>query len=600
VFQPDPDTIAPTVTGTWPGTDSRSVPTSAAITATFNEAVNPSSIVFTLNGDLNASSPMTGTTTYDPATRTAKFQPSTAMGAATLYTATVKAADTSGNLMGNATSWFFTTSGIGACPCTLFADSTTPVTSSVSDVNPVELGMRISPDTNGWITGVRFYKGATNTGTHTGSLWTTTGTRLATGTFTGESATGWQKLTFANPVAVTANTQYVVSYYAPVGRYAGDVDYFTTSVDNAPLHSPVSGAAKNGLFRYGAGGGFPLDSYRSGNYYVDAVFTNTAPADTTAPTVTGHTPADGVTSVPTTGAVTVTFDEDVQPTSPVFTLAPTAGGATVPGSSSYNAATRTWTFGPTSALAYATTYRATVSGAKDGPGNTMAGSVTWTFTTAQAPTSGCPCTIFPDSATPTIASADDNGPLTLGVRFTAESDGVVNGVRFYKGSGNTGTHVGQLWTATGTSLGSVTFTGETAGGWQTATFATPIAVTANTQYVASYFAPNGHYSVTRGTFEFNGVDRAPLHAPKAVSGAPNGLYKYGATSGFPNGGNDTNYWVDVVYTPNSGGSQGFSGGGGGATAGPVGFTASTPAAAVSSVVGVLRSRLYTVFGRITG
>ena len=57
---------------------------------------------------------------------------------------------------------------------------------------------------------------------------------------------------------------------------------------------------------------------------------------------------------------------------------------------------------------------------------------------------------------------------------------------------------------------------------------------------------------------------------------------------------------DVVYTPNSGGSQGFSGGGGGAAASPVGFTYSTPAAAVSSVVGVLRSRLYTVFGRITG
>ncbi len=595
VFQPDPDTIAPTVTGTWPGNDSRSVPTSSAITATFNEAVNPSSVVFTLNGDINAASPLTGTTTYDAATRTARFQPSAALSAATTYTATVKAADTSGNMMGNATSWFFTTSGIGACPCTLFSDSTTPVTASVNDTNAVELGARITPDTNGWITGVRFYKGTGNTGTHTGSLWTTSGTRLATGTFTGESATGWQKLAFANPVAVTANTQYVVSYYAPVGRYAGDVDYFTTAVDNAPLHSPVSGSDKNGLFRYGAGGGFPVDSYRSGNYYVDAVFTNNAPSDTTAPTVTGYSPADGVTSVPPTGAVTVTFDEDVQPTSPVFTLAPTAGGANVAGTSAYNAATRTWTFTPSSPLAFATTYRATVSGAKDGPGNTMAGSVTWTYTTAQAPTSGCPCTIFPDSATPTIAAADDNGPLSLGVRFTAESDGVVNGIRFYKGAGNTGTHTGTLWTATGTSLGTVTFTGETAGGWQTATFATPIAVTANTQYVASYFAPNGHYSVTRGTFEFNGVDRTPLHAPKALSGAPNGLYKYGSSAAFPDGGNDTNYWVDVVYTPNTPAPQGFAGSAGAAAASPAGFFHGTPAQAVSSVVGVLRSRVAQLF-----
>ena len=43
------------------------------------------------------------------------------------------------------------------------------------------------------------------------------GTLLASGTFTGESASGWQKLAFASPVAVTANTAYVASYYAPAG-----------------------------------------------------------------------------------------------------------------------------------------------------------------------------------------------------------------------------------------------------------------------------------------------------------------------------------------------------------------------------------------------
>ena len=39
-------------------------------------------------------------------------------------------------------------------------------------------------------------------------------------TFTGETATGWQQATFGAPVPVTANTTYVASYYAPVGRYA--------------------------------------------------------------------------------------------------------------------------------------------------------------------------------------------------------------------------------------------------------------------------------------------------------------------------------------------------------------------------------------------
>ena len=75
--------------------------------------------------------------------------------------------------------------------------------------------MKFRADQAGFITGIRFYKGSGNTGTHTGSLWTSTGTRLATVTFTGETATGWQQANFATPVAVTAGTTYVASYLAP-------------------------------------------------------------------------------------------------------------------------------------------------------------------------------------------------------------------------------------------------------------------------------------------------------------------------------------------------------------------------------------------------
>ncbi|MEU0881545.1 DUF4082 domain-containing protein [Lentzea sp. NPDC005914] len=547
VFQPDPDLTPPTVTATYPGNDSRSVPRTTQISATFNEAINPATVQWTVTGGV------TGTATYDSTTRTAKFQPTNQLNAATTYTVTVKASDTAGNAMPLTNSWFFTTSGVGACPCTLFNDSVVPASPSVSDTNAVELGMRITPDTNGWITGVRFYKGTGNTGTHTGSLWSTTGTRLATGTFSGETATGWQKLTFANPVQVSANTTYIVSYYAPNGRYAGDVNYFGADVDNAPLHSPANGSLKNGLFKYGAGGGFPVDSYQAGNYYVDAVFTNVAPPDTTAPTVVSTAPANGVTSVPTTTSVSVTFDEAIDPATPSVNLVPTGGvGASVAGSSTYDPATRTWTFTPASPLANATTYQATVSGAKDVAGNQMTGSVSWTFTTALPDSSGCPCTLFADSATPVINNANDNGQVELGVRFTVDQPGVVTGVRFYKGTGNSGTHVGHLWTSTGTLLGTVTFSNETVGGWQQANFATPITVAANTQYVVSYYAPNGHYSVTRGQFEFNGVDRGPMHAPKTLAGAPNGTYVYGNGGGFPTSGNDANYWVDAVYSPSSG------------------------------------------------
>ena len=67
---------------------------------------------------------------------------------------------------------------------------------------------------------MRFYKGATNTGTHVGNLWTRTGTLLATATFTGETASGWQQVTLAAPVASPPNTTYVASYHAPRGHYA--------------------------------------------------------------------------------------------------------------------------------------------------------------------------------------------------------------------------------------------------------------------------------------------------------------------------------------------------------------------------------------------
>ena len=43
--------------------------------------------------------------------------------------------------------------------------------------------------------------------------------------FTGESASGWQTVTFAAPVAVTAGTTYVASYYAPVGHYSQEEAY---------------------------------------------------------------------------------------------------------------------------------------------------------------------------------------------------------------------------------------------------------------------------------------------------------------------------------------------------------------------------------------
>ena len=431
------------------------------------------------------------------------------------------------------------------CPCSIWASSATPATPSDSDTSAVELGVKFRSDVDGQVTALRFYKGTGNTGTHIGHLWNTAGTALATATFTSESATGWQQVNLTTPVAVAANTTYVASYYAPNGRYAADNNTFASAgVDNAPLHALADGTdGGNGVYRYGTGGGFPTSTFGSTNYWVDVVFQPSGP-DTTPPTVTSTVPTSGATGVATTAPVSAKFSESVQPSTVQMALTAT-GGSAVSGTTSYDSASTTATFTPGAALAASTGYTMTVSGAADSSGNIMS-PFSWSFTTGTASGSGCPCTIWPNTTTPTNPSSNDSSSVELGVKFRSNVAGFVTGIRFYKGSANTGTHVGTLWSSTGTKLSSATFSGETGSGWQTVNLPAPVAVTANTTYVASYFAPVGRYAVTNNGFA-SAVTRGPLTA-LANSTSANGVYRYGGGGVFPtNSFQASNYWVDVVF-----------------------------------------------------
>ena len=108
-------------------------------------------------------------------------------------------------------------------------------------------------------------------------------------------------------------------------------------------------------------------------------------------------------------------------------------------------------------------------------------------------------TIWPSTAKPALVDGGPDSSVELGMKFRSDVAGTITGIRFYKASGNTGTHTGNLWTANGTRLATATFTGETASGWQQVNFTTPVAITPNTVYVASYHAGNGHYSATLTT-----------------------------------------------------------------------------------------------------
>jgi hypothetical protein len=152
--------------------------------------------------------------------------------------------------------------------------------------------------------------------------------------------------------------------------------------------------------------------------------------------------------------------------------------------------------------------------------------------------------LFLPTDVPAILTDPDTGAVTLGVKFQASTNGKIIGIRFYKGSSqNSGTHTGALWQGS-TRLAVATFTGETASGWQQVNFSTPVNITANTTYIASYHVTAGHYSATESYFT-TAHTSGPLTAP--ASG--NGVYRYTTSlTQVPNSTyNASNYWVDVVF-----------------------------------------------------
>jgi hypothetical protein len=347
----------------------------------------------------------------------------------------------------------------GACtpssPCSIWPTSATPAGSS--GTSSVELGVKVQSSQAGYITGVRFYKEDTNNATHTVNLWDGSGTLLATATSTSESTSGWQTVSLAQPVAVSANTTYVASYLMPGGNFPLDRPGFSSAVVNPPLEALADGQdGANGVYAYGSTSSFPSNGYGASNYWVDVLFSTTTPV-------------------------------------------PTDGGTT------------------------------------DGSTDGSAGC-----------TPSSPCSIWPTSATP--AGSSGTSSVELGVKVQSSQAGYITGVRFYKEDTNNATHTVNLWDGSGTLLATATSTSESTSGWQTVSLAQPVAVSANTTYVASYLMPGGNFPLDRPGFS-SAVVNPPLEALADGQDGANGVYAYGSTSSFPsNGYGASNYWVDVLFS----------------------------------------------------
>ncbi|MGD1211782.1 MAG: DUF4082 domain-containing protein, partial [Candidatus Acidiferrales bacterium] len=510
-------------------------------------------------------------------------------------------------------------SGGTQCPCTIWSSSTVPSTIDGGPDSPVELGVAFQATTSGTISGVRFYKASTNTGTHVGNLWSSTGTLLASATFTNETSSGWQQVSFSSPVTITAGTTYIASYHTMVGHWSVNRSYFaSTGVSNPPLQAPQSGSSQgNGVYAYGSTSLFPSNSYVASNYWVDVVFNQAAaltsigvtptsptllPGATQQMTATGTYQGDSTqnitssatwtssnTSVATVSSTGIVTAVGAGSSTITATLSGISGTTTVtvpalssiavtpanpsvlPGGTQQFTATGTYVGGGTLNITSQVTWSSlstsvatinssgglatavnsgsstisatqgsvtgtttltvpalpsivvtpsaptinagatqqfTATGTYQGGGTqNITSQVTWsssntafatinssglatalsggttTISAVQGSITGsttltvqafggtqCPCTIWSSTTTPGTPDNGADNPVELGVAFQATTSGTISGVRFYKASTNTGTHVGNLWSSTGTLLASATFTNETSSGWQQVSF----------------------------------------------------------------------------------------------------------------------------------
>ncbi len=312
------DTTPPTVTSVSPTNGAVGVSVSTAVVVMFSKPMDPMSIntnSISVRGPGGALVP--ATVVYNPSALevTAVLTPHSPLNPATTYTVVVTngvtgVRDVGGVELADVFSASFST--VDQAEFSLWGEFTG--TADGGDPSSVEVGMKFQSALSGYITGIRFYKSAANTGTHVGNLWGTNGTPLARVTFVNEAGSGWQYQALTNPVAIAANTTYVVSYYAPVGRYAYTAGAFTSGVTNYPLRALSSGeGGGNGVFKYNAASIFPTDSGNGANYWVDVVFTTGFGPDTNGPTVIGVSPVNGAAGVSPATRVRVTFSEAMDP-----------------------------------------------------------------------------------------------------------------------------------------------------------------------------------------------------------------------------------------------------------------------------------------------
>ena len=437
--------VAPTVISTNPANLATAVPLAQIVTATFNTAMNPTTInTVTFTVAPSGGAAIMGAVTYSGATAT--FTPAANLLPSTTYTGTVTtgATDPAGNALATNFVWTFTTGTIPRVTVTVpvngaagvplnqkisatFSEPMNPATITAATFTATGPGGTavggavtyvagsntaiFAPTAN--LTASTVYTATITTGAMSAPgnalaanfVWTfTTGTTTQTSaptiisTSPVNAATAVplnQKVsaifsTAMNAATITGTTFTLTGPGAtPV---AGAVTYAAGS--NAALFTPTTNLAPSTVYTATVTNGaqdLAGNALGPGAVPNPWTFTTGTAANTTAPTITLTNPADGATGVQLNATANATFSQAMDPTtltSTTFTLTEPPGATLVTGTVTYAPATDIATFTPSSPLATNTQYTATVTnGAKDTFGNALAAGAVpnpWTFTTGTA------------------------------------------------------------------------------------------------------------------------------------------------------------------------------------------------------------------------
>jgi Ice-binding-like/Bacterial Ig-like domain len=356
-----PSLTPPTVISVAPVVGAAGVCPNTVVTATFSVAMNSTSIngaTFTLAGP--GTTPVAGVVTYDAASKTATFTPSSPLALSTLYTATITtgATDEVGVALASNFVWTFTT---GSNPC---------VPPTVISVTPPNGATGVCPSSVVTATFSQPMNPAT----------------INTTTFT---------LTGPGPTPVAG----VVTYDASTATFMPSSPLTLSTLYTATITTGAQDLAGNAL---------------AGNF-VWSFTTSSAPC---APTVISVAPPDGANGICPNSVVVATFSEAMNPATINTTTFTLTGPGTTPvaGTVTYVVSSYVATFTPTSPLELGTLYTATITtGAQDLGGDPLANDFVWTFTTSatacQAPVPlGSACSFGILGATPVVSNS---GPTNV-------------------------------------------------------------------------------------------------------------------------------------------------------------------------------------------